>query len=118
MFLLPHVIAYAIRVLIAAESKYSVTYLKALAVVWALKHFRDIIFGYPITVHTDPIAVTQLFHGKNFTGRRARWYLTMQQFEPTFKPTQLQMPYPATSQLLQTTRLLTFPHQNFTSPNA
>ncbi len=82
---LPHVIAYASRVLTAAESKYSVTHLEALAVVWAFKHFRDIIFGYPITVYTDHTALTQFFHGKNLAGRLARWYLTIQQFEPTFK---------------------------------
>ncbi len=64
----PHVIPYASRVLNSAESKYSVTHLEALAVVWALKHFRDIIYGYPITVYTDHSAVTQLFSGKNLTG--------------------------------------------------
>ncbi len=52
-------------------------HLKALAVVWALKHFRDTIFGYPITVYTDHIAVTQLFQGKNLIGRLAKWYLTI-----------------------------------------
>ncbi len=57
----PHVIAYASRLLTAVESKYSVTHLEALAVVWALKHFRDIIFGCHITVYTDHIAVNQLF---------------------------------------------------------
>ncbi len=56
-------IAYASRVLNSAESKYSVTHLEALAVVWALKHFRDMIFGYPITVYTDHSAITQLFSG-------------------------------------------------------
>ncbi len=81
----PYVISYASRVLTAAESKYSVTHLEALAVVWALEHFRNIIFGYHITVYTDHTAVTQLFHGKNLVGRLARWYLTIQQFEPTFK---------------------------------
>ena len=81
----PHAIAYASRVLNSAESKYSVTHLEALAVVWALKHFKDIIFGYPITVYTDHVAVTHLFQGRNLTGRLARWYLTIQQFEPTLK---------------------------------
>ncbi len=81
----PHAIAYASRVLTSAESKYSVTHLEALAVVWALQHFRDIIFGYPITVYTDDTAVTQLFHGKNLTGHLARWCLTIQQFEPKLK---------------------------------
>ncbi len=81
----PHAIAYASRVLTATESKYSVTHLEALAVVWALKHFRDIIFGYPVAVYTDHIAVTQLFQGENLTGRLARWFLTIQQFEPILK---------------------------------
>ncbi len=81
----PKVIAYASRVLNSAESKYSVTHLEALAVVWALKHFRDIIYGYPITVNTDQSSITQLFSGKNLTGRLARRYLTVMQFEPTIK---------------------------------
>ncbi len=63
----PHAIAYFSRMLTSAESKYRVTHLEALAVVWALQHFRDILFGYPVTVYTDHIAVTQLFHGKNLT---------------------------------------------------
>ncbi len=81
----PHAIAYGSFVLTSVESKYSITHLEALAVVWALHHFIDIIFGYPITVCTYHIAVTLLFHGKNLTGRLGRWYLTIQQFEPTLK---------------------------------
>ncbi len=81
----PHVIAYASRVLNSAKSKYSVTCLEALAVVWALKHFRGIVYGYSITVYTDHSAVTQLFSGKNLTGCIAGWYLTVMQFEPTIK---------------------------------
>ncbi len=81
----PYVIAYASRVLNSAESKYSVTHLEALAVVWALKQSRDVIYGYPITVYTDHSAVTQLFNRKNLTGRLARWNLTVMQFEPTIK---------------------------------
>ncbi len=68
----PHAIAYASRVLTPAESKYSVSHLEALAVVWALQNFRGIIVGYPATVYTDHTAVTHLFHGKNLTGRLAR----------------------------------------------
>ncbi len=53
-----HAIAYARHVL--SSSQCSVTHLEALAVVLALQHFRDIIFGYPIIVYTDHTAVTQL----------------------------------------------------------
>ncbi len=72
-----HAIVYASHVLTSAESKYSITHLEALEVVWALQHFRDIFFGYPITAYTDHTAVTQLFHGKNLTGCLARWYFTI-----------------------------------------
>ena len=41
----PHVIAYASCTFTHAESRYSVIHMKALAVVWELQHFRDIIFG-------------------------------------------------------------------------
>ncbi len=33
----------------------------------ALKHFRDIILDYPITVFTDHAPVTELFKGRNLT---------------------------------------------------
>ncbi len=46
-------IAYSSRTLNQAESNYSVTHQETLAVVWAFKHFRDIILGYPITVFMD-----------------------------------------------------------------
>ncbi len=70
-------IAYASRTLTRAESIYSVTHQETLAVVRALKHFRDIILGYPITVFMDHAAVTELFKGRDLTGRLARWYLTI-----------------------------------------
>ncbi|MPC97658.1 Retrovirus-related Pol polyprotein from transposon opus [Portunus trituberculatus] len=59
--------------------------MEALAVVWALKHFHDIIYNYPVTVYTNHSAVTQLFLGKNLTGRLARWFLTVEQFQAEIK---------------------------------
>ncbi len=78
-------IAYASRKLNRAESNYSVTHQEIPAVVWALKHFRDIILGYPITVFTDHAAVTELIKIRNLTGRLARRYLTIQEFNRTFR---------------------------------
>ncbi len=79
-------IAYASRTFNSAESDYSVTHQESLvAVVWAFKHFRDSILGYPKTVFTDHAPVTELFRGRNLTGRLARWYLTLLEYEPTFK---------------------------------
>ncbi len=74
-----HAIAYASRTLNQAEANYSVTDQENLAIVW------DVIVGYPITDFTDHAPVTELFKGRNLTGRLARWYLTIQEFGPTFK---------------------------------
>ncbi len=59
--------------------------LVTLAIVWALKHFQNIILGYPITVYTNNAAVTELFKGKKLTGRLSRWYLTIYDFAPSLK---------------------------------
>lgn len=77
-------IAFASRLLNSAERNYSVTNREALAVVWALRHFRDLILGYPIHVFTDHYAVTELFKGKNLAGKFARWQLTVQEYNPSF----------------------------------
>ena len=77
-------IAYASRLLNKAECNYSVTHREALAVVWALRHFRDLILGYQIHVRTDHYAVTELFKGNSLTGKFARWQLTVQEFNPSF----------------------------------
>ncbi len=66
-----------------AEKKYYLTHQETLTIVWALKHFRDITLGYPVIVFTHHAPVTQLFKGRNLTGRLARWYLTIQEFGPT-----------------------------------
>ncbi len=61
--------------------------MEILALVWALKHFRDIIMGYKITVYTDNSPITEKFKGMNLSGRLARWYLTIQTYNPEIKYT-------------------------------
>ncbi len=60
-------VAYASRKLNQPESNYSVTHQETLVVVWALKHFRDTVLGYTITVSTDHATVTELFKSRNLT---------------------------------------------------
>ncbi len=55
--------------------------------VWALQHFWDIILGYHIIVYTDHSPVTEIFKGRNLNGRLARWYLTIQAYNPEMKYT-------------------------------
>ncbi len=64
-----------------AESNCSMTHQERLAP----KRFRAIILGYLITVFTDHSAITKLFKGRNITSRLARWCLTIQEFNQTFK---------------------------------
>ncbi len=52
--------------------------------VWALKHFRDLIHGYDIKVRTGHAAVVELFNAKSLTGKLARWSLVVQDFAPEF----------------------------------
>ncbi|KAK4306890.1 hypothetical protein Pmani_021314 [Petrolisthes manimaculis] len=75
-------IAYASRTLNKAENNYAVTEIEALAVVWTLKKFKYIIYGYPVEIHTDHKPLLHLF--KDLSGRMARWLLTVQDYMPTF----------------------------------
>ncbi len=68
-----HVTVFASRALTAAEKNYSVTHLEILAVVWALQHFQDTIMGYKITVYTDHSPITEIFKGRNLSGRLTCW---------------------------------------------
>ncbi len=74
-------IAYASRVLTPAEANFSATHQETLGVVWGLYYLKDLISGYPITVYSDHAAVTDIFQGKNLSGRLAHWYLTIQEFK-------------------------------------
>ena len=56
--------------------------LKCLAIIWALKHFRDLIYGYEITVYTNHKAIKDLFKGRNLTGRLARWMVILEDYRP------------------------------------
>ena len=78
-------LAYASRVLNSAEKDYSTCHKEALAVIWSLRHFKDIIHGYPITVKTDHAPVVELFKSKDLSGKLARWRLTVLDFQPTFE---------------------------------
>ena len=78
-------VAFASRTLNSAERNYSVTHLEALAIVWGLKKFRDIVYGYSVTVYSDHAPVGDLFRGRNLTGRLARWKEVIEEYQPEFR---------------------------------
>ncbi len=43
--------------------------------------------GYKTTVYTDHSPITEIFKGRNLSGRLARWYLTIQTYNPEIKYT-------------------------------
>ncbi len=53
-------------------------------VIWALRHFRELILGYKIHVQTYHYAMKETFKDNNFIGQFARWQLTIQEINPTF----------------------------------
>lgn len=65
-------IAFDSRVLTKAERNCTVTEQEALAIMWSFKHFRDIIYQYPVHVLTDHAPLIPLFQTKQPTGRLVR----------------------------------------------
>ena len=83
-----HPIAFASRKTSPPERKYSATDLEMLAIVWSLKHFKEIIYGYDITVFTDHQPLTYMCKDtSNFVGKHARWSNTFFEFNPNVKYT-------------------------------
>lgn len=65
------VLAYNSRLLNKAEQNYDVTNLESLSVIWALRHFRELILGYRINVLKDQYAVTEILKDNSLTGKFA-----------------------------------------------
>ena len=75
-----HPVAYASRTLSKSETNYSATELEALAVVWALRHFRAYLLGHKCIIYTDHAPLKASLTAKYSSGRRARWSETMAEF--------------------------------------
>ena len=68
-----HPVAYASQTLSKSESRYGITELEALALVWAAKHFRAYLLGHPCTVYTDHAPLQAMLKAKHSTRKMARW---------------------------------------------
>ncbi|GMF66734.1 unnamed protein product [Phytophthora fragariaefolia] len=74
-------VAYTSKVNSTTESKYGITELECLAVVWAIKLFRPYLNGRRFTIITDDSALKWLMANTNLTGKLHRWAITLQEFD-------------------------------------
>ena len=77
-----HPISYASRTLNKAERNYFVTKKEALAIVWALRHYKYVILGYPIVVITDHKPLLAIFRKVPPDALMSRWMVLVQEYCP------------------------------------
>ena len=81
---LERVISYASSTLSQRERNYSAMEKEALAIVFAVKHFRFYLLGRKFCIVTDNSALRWL-HSMEPKGRIARWIMDLQEFDFTVK---------------------------------
>ena len=75
-------ISYASRILNEAKRNYSVTKREALAVVWALRHYKYLVLEYQIIIITDHKPLLAIFRKEPPDALMARWLVLVQEFAP------------------------------------
>ena len=78
-----HPIAYASRLLNAAERNYAPTEGECLALVWAVEKFRYYLHGHKFTINTDHKALEWLNTARFTDSKLERWALKLQEFDFT-----------------------------------
>ena len=81
-------IAFASRTVQSSEVNYGIIELEALAVVWAVKHFCQYLYGHKCQVITDHVALKSLLSTPHPSGKLARWGLILQELDLaiTYRP--------------------------------
>jgi len=74
------VIAYAGRILTKREVNYCITRKELLAVVYALKHFKQYLLGRHFKIRNDHAPLTWLRHTPEPIGQQARWLEIMEDY--------------------------------------
>jgi transposase InsO family protein len=76
-----HPISYASRSLSDQEKIYHTTHLECLAVVWAIGHFRQYLWGRFFKVIVDHHALCFLHRNTEVGGQLARWSIKLQDYD-------------------------------------
>ena len=90
----PRPLCDASRTLQTHERNYGVSEQEALAVVWAVKHFRVYLYGHKCRVYTDHEALVSLMNNPHPSGKLAHWGLALQELDLTihYRPGKLNQP--------------------------
>ena len=80
-----HPVAYASRATNQPERNYGISELETLALVWAVRYFRQYILGHHCTVYTDHTACLSILNTARPSGKLARWALTIQEMDLSIK---------------------------------
>lgn len=78
-----HPIAFASRTLTDVETRYHNSEREALAVIWALEHFREYITDQKVHVFTDHEALLKMLKAPRPEGRFARWVVRLMGMDVT-----------------------------------
>jgi hypothetical protein len=81
-----HPIAYASRQLKDAETRYHTTEKEALAIVYAIEHFKHYLQDKPFEVITNHAALQWLKNQKDGKGRLGRWAIALAGYEIKYRP--------------------------------
>jgi hypothetical protein len=74
-------IAYASRTLNRAETNYNTTEKELLAILWAVKQFRQYVYGRKFNIVTDQKPLSWLFGVKDPGARLTRWRLQLEEYD-------------------------------------
>ena len=80
-----HPIHYISKTLSETERRYSTTKREALAVVYALRTFRYIVFGHDVTILTDHMPLSMLFRKTLPEGQLGRWAVLVSEYQVKIK---------------------------------
>ena len=78
-------VSFASRFLTDFEAKYSINELELLAVVWAIEHFKNYVYGVKFQIISDHKALASVMKpnrgNKTFSSRLLRWVDRLLPFE-------------------------------------
>ena len=77
-------VAFASAKLTLTQRAWSTIEKEAFAAIWALKRFRNWIFGKPVTLFTDHDPLTFLTEAAPKSAKLMRWALALQEYDVTF----------------------------------